>query len=194
MSNVICPACGSHKITTRIEKQRQQLTLGPEFEFGEVVYECEVCGADGDFTNENETKYLAAHKTALNISVKEIVESLSKENSISMAYMERAFELPSRTVTRWKSGDFSSTAVALLRTVKTFPWLTEVADNHFDKRIANKIMLRESFQLVQRAVAQNENAFFSGVITESPTSFSAFAGFTLNKSGAMPKLKVAGEI
>ena len=38
---------GSHKIQQEL-KTKATIDLGPEFEFGEVVYECEVRGADGD--------------------------------------------------------------------------------------------------------------------------------------------------
>jgi hypothetical protein len=60
-----------------------------------------------------------------------------------MAYFERAFELPVRTGTRWKSGDFSSSSIALLRIVKTFPWMTEIAEARFDPITSKKVMFRE---------------------------------------------------
>lgn len=193
MSNILCPACGSHNISARVEKQAEQLTLGPEFQFEETVFTCGDCGTEGDFANENDAKYIVAHKSALNISVKNIIESLSTDDSVSMAYFERAFELPARTLTRWKTGDVSSSAIALLRTVKTFPWLLEVADSHFNKNKASQIILREGIRVFQKTLEQNPFINLSGYVTESPTAISATANFVIGKNLTKPRLKTVGE-
>src|SRR5690606_15728742 len=70
------------------------------------------------------------------IFAKNILESMSNVG-ITMAMFERVFELPTRTLTRWKNGDFSASALALLRIVATYPWIIEVAEHKFEKNYAN---------------------------------------------------------
>ena len=60
---------------------------------------------------------------------------------ISMAMFERVFELPPRTLTRWKAGDFSSSALALLRIAATFPWIIKVAEHKFEHKHAGYALI-----------------------------------------------------
>ena len=51
----------------------------------------------------------------------------------SMAAIERALELPQRTISRWKANkELSSIGIALLRIIRTYPWILEVAEKKFD--------------------------------------------------------------
>lgn len=51
----------------------------------------------------------------------------------SQAYVERALELPQRTIARWKNGDVSAANLALLRILKTVPQFIDIADRQFAK-------------------------------------------------------------
>lgn len=61
---------------------------------------------------------------------------------ITMAMFERVFELPTRTLTRWKGGDFSASALALLRIVATYPWIIEVAEHKFERNYASFVVIK----------------------------------------------------
>ncbi len=143
-NHIQCPACGSDDLITLTEEKSHQLTLGGEFNYLETMYKCSVCEEEGDFGNKNDDAYALAEQQALKIQIPLLIESLSSEYKVSMAQFERAFELPQRTLTRWKTGDFSSAGIALLRTVKTFPWLVKVAENKFIRSYAQKTLIQEA--------------------------------------------------
>ncbi len=141
MSKRVCPICGSKHIS-RIEKESTgQLSMGTEFVFKEIIYKCASCKEMGDFFHESDKFYMDAKNQAENTLVKQILEDLNN-NGMSMAYIERVFELPARTLTRWKTGDYSSSALALLKIINTFPWILEVAENRFSPAVSKAIFLQ----------------------------------------------------
>lgn len=194
MDKLYCPACGSQNITHVIHEETKQLTLGPSFSYEEVVFTCNVCGASGDFQDVNDCKFLEAQKAAQDISVKEMIKSLSEEHYISMAYFERAFELPARTLTRWKNGDFSSTSLALLRIVQTFPWMPRVAEIKFDPSGAQQLMLKEAVNIFASWQSNLPPFSLEGVQVKSITTYTrvsyAVSGDTASQQ---PRLVAAGE-
>lgn len=64
-------------------------------------------------------------------SVPRMLELLGA-HGMSMAYIERALDLPVGTAVRWKAGECSAAALALLRIITTFPWVVEVAESGLD--------------------------------------------------------------
>jgi len=101
---------------------------------------------EGDFFNENEEITEKALSKLNEIYVKEIIEYFNEKN-ISLAGIERAVGLPQRTLTKWKNNFSSPSAagVALLKYLRTFPWLLEVAEQKFNYDIAQKIFLEAAF-------------------------------------------------
>ena len=142
---VICPACGSHQVARSEKESFNQLTLGAKFFFKEINYKCNSCTEEGDFLAETDKNYLAAQKEAQSDLVKRLLETMNNAG-ITMAMFERVFELPARTLTRWKNGDFSSSALALLRTVTTYPWIIEVAENKFEKKYSKCAVITAAAQ------------------------------------------------
>lgn len=103
----------------------------------EVEYAvCGSCGEEGDFAQANDAKLNLAVKEAAKASVAAMLDGLTSQG-ISMAYFERALQLPARTLTRWKSGDHSAASLALLRVIRTYPWILDVADEGFTEPIAS---------------------------------------------------------
>jgi hypothetical protein len=147
-TKIICPACGSDNVERSENMVIGKLTLGPEFKFKEVACKCHDCETEGDFLNETEPYYLKAEKEAQNILIKQLIDGL-KESDISMVFFERVFELPFRTLTRWKSGDFSAAALALLRVIKTYPWISEVAQEGFSPIFSRKILVSEALSYLE---------------------------------------------
>ena len=71
-----------------------------------------------------------------------------------MAHIERVFEIPQKTLNRWKSSrQTSATGLAFLRLISTYPWLTEVAELKFDERAAEQILIREGGYAFHRYVS-----------------------------------------
>ncbi len=72
-----------------------------------------------------------------------MLEMLS-DSGVTMAYLERALGLPARTAERWKAGESSAAALALLRTITSFPWILEVADGGFERQATDAAILVQS--------------------------------------------------
>lgn len=154
MSVVECPACGSKKLKKLTLTEHAQLTLGDEFSFVRENYVCETCEEQGDFGLANDEIFKAAERNAETMSVEKIIEYLA-DQKISMARFERAFEIPQRTLNRWKSGDFSSTSLALLRTVATCPWLVNVAEHRFERAFVASEIFQQTVRILEHQTKQN---------------------------------------
>lgn len=150
-TTITCPACDSNNVTRNEKTDSGKLTLGPEFTFSNVFYKCNSCHEEGDFTGEADENYLLAQKNAQAQLVKTILDDMSKAD-ITMAMFERVFELPPRTLTRWKNGDFSSSALALLRVVATYPWIIGVAENRFERSYASFILIKVGVNELEKSM------------------------------------------
>ncbi|MCP4353876.1 MAG: NUDIX hydrolase [Desulfobacterales bacterium] len=89
-----------------------------------------------------------------------------------MASIERALELPQRTLTKWKNGRTkpSATVITLLKFLRIFPWLLEVAENKFDYSTAQKIHIENAVNKLLASLSFDKNEFIN---TSSPVSASA---------------------
>jgi DNA-directed RNA polymerase subunit RPC12/RpoP len=154
MSKIQCPYCGSAKAQELASKHVSHLTMGPSFEYNFRSYKCSSCSEEFEADKENHDSFLAAEKTAQGIAVKNILDSITAKG-ISMAQFERAFELPQRTCSRWKSGDVSSTTLALLRTVVTYPWIIKVAECGFEPAFAQREVVEQCAASIGQFMSAN---------------------------------------
>lgn len=132
-----CPLC-SGKLMIKTEKQN--------FEYGETSIEtslyfgeCPNCGEKINIPSKNNKIITKAFSTSrINESVR-ILEEMNKRMSFSN--IERALRLPQRTLSKWKNGDVKPSAAVsvLLEFLNLFPWLINVADSNFDKKIGYSI-------------------------------------------------------
>jgi DNA-binding transcriptional regulator YiaG len=146
MSDKACPVCGSKKIEKTISKELLQEDLGAEILIDKITYKCLDCESEGDFFHEND----AVIEKALDTVQKQFVASLLDEFSnqhIRFAAIERALGLPQRTLTKWKNGMSTPTAagIALLKIIKLFPWIIDVAENNYNYEYAQKLFLNMAF-------------------------------------------------
>ena len=153
MSDAVrCPFCGSEDIATAEEVASIVMPCAPPGQYLAVVNTCRDCGERGDFAKRNDVRIVAARKQLRRESASNILRGLS-DHGITMAYIERAFDLPKRTLARWKAGKFSASATALLRTVKTYPWIVEVADEDYAESFAAHRLMMACQQQWGAAVA-----------------------------------------
>jgi len=82
-----------------------------------------------------------------------MLEYLSN-SGVSNAYLERALRLPARTTARWKGGVISAASLSLLRLVRTFPWLLDVADADFDPMVSAGTVLKAAGSVVLDTISQ----------------------------------------
>jgi hypothetical protein len=144
-SHGFCPVCGSTDVLTGSINESLPVPFGPAATFTTTQYTCNTCGESGDFAGENNSTINEALKKSTALSVSEMFEYLSKEG-ITAAYLERALRLPPRTTARWKGGNLSAAALALLRFVRTYPWLLAVADANFESSAAKQKLFEVVFE------------------------------------------------
>ena len=150
--SISCPVCGSEKLSKNIRKISIPVKYGREVQIDETVYTCEECKVEGDFANENDEIIEQAIELAKSKSAGSMLDDLSTQG-IRMAYFERALSLPTRTLARWKKGEISASGLALLKVVRTIPWVLDIADEDFDETYVNKRIVQESNAIIGTAFA-----------------------------------------
>lgn len=156
-----CEVCSSIKLRPYSYENTHQLTLGPEFTVRAAVLQCEDCGEILDMDRKVEKNFAIEKKRAIKSSISEMANQL-KTFGLNDSYVERAFELPQRTINRWKGvGESSASAVALMRTLITFPFIADVASARFDPLQAKKSLFRyavQQFSQEMRAIGMEMDA------------------------------------
>jgi len=145
--SAFCPACGSDSIETIKSKHTLPIVYSNPVVYDEVLEKCLVCGESGDFSGANDDLIDKALEVAKKQSVIDMLDALTT-TGIKMSYMERALELPARTAARWKGGELSAATLALLRIIRTFPWILEVADARFDQSVAKYRVVEEASHII----------------------------------------------
>jgi transposase-like protein len=145
MNKRICPACGSENIS----ENKKSIAIKEPF-VGEENIEiieniCHDCESTGDFYDQNDEIIEAKIKELKQRSVENILKYFI-ENRRSLTSIERALEIPFRTLAKWKNKTTKTSAagIALLRFIRLFPWLLEVAENKYDPQKAENIMVNNA--------------------------------------------------
>jgi len=145
----LCPVCGSDKLEHIVQKESICGDLGKELILDLPHEKCMECGSEGDFFGENEK---AVRKALSDLNEAYIDDTLGffTERKINLAGIERAIGLPQRTLTKWKNKISSPTAagIALLKYLRIFPWLVEVAEHNFDFNISQKIFIKTALDVL----------------------------------------------
>jgi hypothetical protein len=149
----ICPACGSEDIY----ETKKRIKIKEPFADAEIIEiienVCHTCKAKGDFFYQNEDIIEDTIKRLKQRSVENILEHFIK-NKRSLTSIERALEIPFRTLAKWKNkrSKTSAAGIALLRFIRLFPWLIDVAENKYDPKKAENIMVENSMRLLQKTI------------------------------------------
>ena len=173
MNEKICPVCGSTELIYKKEIQIINEPYGGQKQVEINNYYCSACNSSGDFFNENEDLLLSNIELLKERSVKNILEDFNS-NKISMSAIERALSLPQRTLTKWKNGVTkpSAAGLALIKYLRTFPWLLDVAENNFDYNLSQKIFLNSAMQKFLGSINFNSDDFIeAGIIATSQSAF-----------------------
>ncbi|MDQ7797674.1 MAG: hypothetical protein RDU76_01850 [Candidatus Edwardsbacteria bacterium] len=150
-----CSACGSKNTTVSYNEDTAQAVFGTIVPFKEKVIKCNTCEATFSGDNIAEDSYSKALARSKKESIALILGSFLKMG-YSLAAMERALELPQRTMSQWKAGrDLSAAGVALLRIIKTYPWIIEVADTKYDSHTANELLAKNAIAALDVVVLRD---------------------------------------
>ena len=147
---ISCAICGSKDINISHNDDTVQAVYGSVVPYREKVITCNTCKSnysDGEIT---ENAYSLALEKSKKESVANILDNLP-QLGYNLAAMERALELPQRTLSRWKSGkDLSAAGLALLRIINTYPWIIEVADAKYNARFSVKILCDQAYNVYDK--------------------------------------------
>ena len=140
-----CAYCGSDKVS--LETSERYISE-PFSETERIVIWEKVCSSCG-FTEESDQNDQIIQATLLHLRRNSMVHILDQLNrqGYSNASMERILSLPARTLARWKndtSMNPSAAALALMRIIRTFPWILAVADMGFEPSAAREILLAQA--------------------------------------------------
>lgn len=147
-----CPFCGSGELTAESERRVLSVPYGVPVPYDSPFFECRSCGEQATADQPEKAEAL---KRATVESVNAMLDLLNARD-ITTAYLLRALRIPQRTATRWKRGQISASALALIRIIRTYPSLLEVADSDFNP----EMVLRRGPQsnAVNTAAASSVNA------------------------------------
>ena len=125
-----CPVCGNEM---ELKDNEFKIQIGYGISSSTIhTYVCPECDYDIDDKGNKKIIAEAIKKTNCDCAYK-ILEILKKEGK-NFSEIERKFNLPSRTLSKWinKKIKPSASAVALLRIIKAFPWMEKVAEFNFE--------------------------------------------------------------
>ncbi len=104
---------------------------------------CRKCGFE-EYLPSNDRTIERALSDLKKASMVHLLNDLNS-SGLTNAYMERALGLPARTLARWKNEASimpSAAGHALMRLIRTFPWLLQVAEEGFDEKKARILLLK----------------------------------------------------
>lgn len=145
MEEVRCTYCGKDAVSI----EEHEIELSEPYGGSSTVKITEkVCNNCG-FSEDDDSNDLVIQKELSVLKRTSMVNVLDALNSMghTTASMERALGLPARTIARWKnerSMSPSAAAIALMRIIRTYPWLLAVADLQFDDVAARNILLQHA--------------------------------------------------
>jgi len=147
----ICPACGSKNIYGTKKTINIKEPFAGEINFEIIENVCKTCDSKGDFFNQNDEVIEKNIKELKQRSVENILKYFI-ENKRSLTSIERALEIPFRTLAKWKNKitKTSAAGIALLRFIRLFPWLIDVAENKYNPQKAENIMLNNAIEKLSK--------------------------------------------
>jgi transcriptional regulator with XRE-family HTH domain len=175
-----CPVCGGANIETTIERREFPLAFGEAARLDVEVNRCRACGEMGDFLAVNDQSIEDALAAAEGRLAAKNIEALASQG-FTMASCERALGLAPRTMMRWKSGKLSDAAGVLLKILRTFPWILNVARANFSRVVAEEELRRQAVYAKPRSAPDRSAALrfhnepFSGATARAVTLPTAYA-------------------
>ena len=151
MNKKICPACDSENISENKKTILIKEPFAGEENIEIIENTCKTCEFKGNFFNNNDEIIEKKIKELKQRSVENILEYFIK-NKRSLTSIERALEIPFRTLAKWKNKitKTSAAGIALLRFIRLFPWLLEVAEKKYDPQKAENIMINNAIEKISK--------------------------------------------
>ncbi len=141
-----CPFCGSNNVDKITESNEVPVPYALPAQFKTEQLICKDCGMDTDVSNGK--KMQDAIDTVTQESVPKMINSLTS-NGWTLAKIEHSLSLSERTLSRWmRSPKLSSESIALLRILRTYPWIVQVADRQYQPGYAQGQVVMAAGQII----------------------------------------------
>lgn len=190
MEQVICSYCGKDNVS--IEEHAIELSE-PYGGSSTVKIKEKVCNHCG-FIEDDDSNDLVIKKeleVLKRISMVKVIDALNSMGHTT-ASMERALGLPARTIARWKNEESmspSAAGIALMRIIRTFPWILAVADTQFDHVVARGLLLQNAAKEIMKIRTEHSDY---DVISDARISSNYFELFIKGFKKTIPEV-VSGE-
>lgn len=178
-----CPVCDGNDFEIIEEVEEIDIPFSDDNQIKLIKLKCNECETITEYSKLFDEDYNKAIEKYKKISVENMLESLSNKG-YNLAAIERALELPQRTISRWKNtGELSSTGLALLRIISTYPWILNVAQNKFDPIYAKSTFIHNAVSDFFTMYSTANNIYFSQFgFFINPTNLFIIAKYDLKDS------------
>jgi DNA-binding transcriptional regulator YiaG len=150
--NHVCECCGSENTVVKTTSRFFPIPFSDTLEYKNKVIHCNDCDEDVDLDeSQSVDSFLSTenpdYTTAIKKSIDTMLSDLQKMN-ISLSHIERSFDIPARTLSKWHNDRNlpSAAALSFLRILRTFPWVLKVAEKNFDDVKSHHIALKNEMQ------------------------------------------------
>ncbi len=159
----ICECCGSDNTEIKTSSRLFPIPFGGVLEYNNSVVHCNDCDEDVDFgENLSVDSFLSDENPnfieAIRKSIDNMLSDLQKMD-ISQSHIERTFDIPARTLSKWRNDRNlpSAAALSFLRIVRMFPWMLNVAEKNYDKEKGHYIALKNEMQYFFQKIEASGN-------------------------------------
>src|SRR5690606_29515845 len=122
--------------------------FGPSVSYSDEITICHSCGSEVDSSDPD--AFPKAIKESETKSIELILNYLG-EKGYSMSSIERALDLPTRTLSNWKSKEKpAASGLALLRILRALPWTIDIADHHFESTAIKENLLSAAAEAIDQ--------------------------------------------
>lgn len=144
-NNTDCQSCGAPGARVITTKLPYTAPFGKPVEYDQKYTECDSCGFEVDVSDPD--VFPNAIREAEINSVEEMLKFF-KASKIPQGRIERALGLPSRQVSNWMSKEaWSKSALAVMRFLRAYPWLIDVADKRFSEDVVQEKLIEAASKL-----------------------------------------------
>ena len=142
MTDLRCPLCGSDKVKLGKETINLSEPYGGEKSFEIDNYVCSVCDFEGDILDQNDFIIIKEANKLKAVACQNIIEHFEQQG-ISIRAIERILGLHIGSLSEYKTliAQPDPAVVALLKFLRTYPWLLDVAEAKFSEEKTLQILI-----------------------------------------------------
>ena len=150
---ITCECCGSSNVVIQESSRMYPIPFANDIEYKNKVIHCNDCGENVEIGSNQTVDEFLSEKNPIYLneiqkSIRTILDNMDKKG-YSQTRIERAFDIPKRTISKWYNhvNTPSAGAISLLRLIMDFPWLINVAENNYDEKSAHTVALGNEIKL-----------------------------------------------